>query len=97
MGNVLAEVYFRDCLHIIPALEFQHIQSAVYVRDLRFHVGFPLLKCGLTLGIGGRARSAPSHELADVLDLHNRILNHGRRDSLLSRRSAFRRVCLACA
>ena len=56
-GNILAEVYFRDCLHKIPALEFQHIQSTVYVRDLRFHVGFPLLKYGLTLGIGGRARS----------------------------------------
>ena len=35
-----------------------------------FHVGFPLLKHGLALGIGGRTLRAPVHELPDVLDLH---------------------------
>ena len=40
------------------------------MRDLRFHVGFLLLKHGLALWIGGRSLSAPIHELPDVPDLH---------------------------
>ena len=59
-----------DCLFIVPAFEFQHIQSAVHPCDLLFHVGFPFLKHGLALGIGGWAFSTPIHELPDVIDLH---------------------------
>ena len=80
-----------DCLLIIPALEFQHIQSAVHVCDFRVHVGFPFLKHGLALGIGGWALSAPAHELPDVLDLHTgffQTLNHSECLNLLLTESA---------
>ncbi len=68
-----------NCLFIVPAFEFKHIQNAIHARDLRFHVSFPFLKHGLALGIGGRTLRAPVHELPDVLDLHTGLfqtLNH---------------------
>ena len=74
-----------DCLFIVPAFEFQHIQSAIHACDLRFHVGFPFLKHGLTLRICGRTLFTPIHELLDIPNLHSRLfqaLNNPKRLNL---------------
>ena len=52
----------RPCLPAHnTALEFQHIQRPVHVRDLRFRVGFPFLKHGFSLRVGGRSFYTPIH------------------------------------
>ena len=46
---ILAAILNR--LLVVPAFELQHVQRTVHVRDLRLHVGLPLLEHGLALGI----------------------------------------------
>ena len=69
---ILAAILNR--LLVVPAFELQHVQRAVHLRDLRLHVGLPLVEHGLALGVSGRALRAPFHEQSDVLDLHPRLL-----------------------
>ena len=59
-----------DRLFVVPAFEFQHIQSTVHPCDLLLHMCLLRFKQCLALRVGGRPFYTPIHELPDVLDLH---------------------------
>lgn len=76
VGNYGGELFFisvPDCLFIVPAFEFQHIQSAVHPCDFLLHMRLLRFKQFFALWICGRPLFTPIHKLFDIPNLHSRL------------------------